>query len=648
MRVILIPPQVSPVDFAPGTFTPTGLLSLAASVRSQTDVECQIESLPLFFPDPGALQAAARRIAALEPDAVGFSTWCHTYAPQVRLARALKAYRPDCPIIFGGPQASATDVGTLSQFPFVDYVVRGEAELTFPALVEYLRGGRKTRPDVPGLTYRYRRQVRRNDPAEPPPDLDALPVPAYDLLVDKSHAAIDIGRGCPYGCTYCSTSQFFARASRMKSVPRVIRELDGLRRTYGIRRFMFTHDCLTARRRYAVELCRALIRDLGDVVWTCMSRIDCVDDELLALMAQAGCREILYGIETGSARMQKVIGKRLDLTRAIPVIKSTVQQGLAAECSFITGFPEERPGDLDATLRLIATLRARGAATYLHSLIVEPGTAIYDQHGQNLRYTGSDILMTGLPMALEDREVVKAHPDLFSAFHYLESPVAPRRTLHGLGVLVNQLNYFRYTFKILAARRDFRNLLDAGASRIGRHLDNIRLARPGALDLSLIDWAGSYLSDQIAKRRVPAWAAEVFRMEALAYRIRNEMLRHGPPAPLRVEGHRHILCATGNWRLLECHYDLLRILDLLRAGKRPRGLRQGVRHTLAVQTESVHRVRLTKLNPAEAGAIQMLFDQPPLTVAMARLRSCWPVEQARQFIDQIVAAGLFRLEGAAP
>lgn len=122
----------------------------------------------------------ATRIAEIDANVYGFSSICSTYPLTVRVAESLKKLRPNATILFGGPQASVVDSSTLAAFPFVDLVLRGEAEASLPLLLDQLSAGMRF-DQVPGLTYRDGLQIKRNANAPVIADLDALPSPAYHL-----------------------------------------------------------------------------------------------------------------------------------------------------------------------------------------------------------------------------------------------------------------------------------------------------------------------------------------------------------------------------------------------------------------------------------------------------------------------------------
>ena len=171
----------------------------------------------------------AETAARSNADVYGFSSICSTFPISLRVARALKEMRPYATVLFGGPQVSVVDQPVMQHFPFVDFVLRGEVEHSLPVFLRELFGDYNF-ADVPGLTFRDGTVVRRTPNAPVIEDLDALLPPSYHLsaYLDQAKAAsIELGRGCPFSCTFCSTNDFFRRRfSTALPIKRPVRDAD--------------------------------------------------------------------------------------------------------------------------------------------------------------------------------------------------------------------------------------------------------------------------------------------------------------------------------------------------------------------------------------------------------------------------------------
>lgn len=238
---------------------------------------------------------------------------------------------------------------------------------------------------------------------------------------------VEAGRGCPFGCTFCSTASFFGRRYRLKSPARLLRELDGLASTYGFNDFSLQHDLFTVNREKVLAFCEA-VRGRG-YTWSCSARVDCVDDALLDAMYESGCRAIYYGVETGSPRMQKISQKHLDLALLAPRLKKTLVLGVTPTVSFITGYPEELQDDQDQTLDTLGSCVDEGGdrlIAQLHLLTPEPGTKLLADYRQALAFDGYLTDFNFPALDPRDIEIVRANPATFVNQYYFESAL-PRR-----------------------------------------------------------------------------------------------------------------------------------------------------------------------------------------------------------------------------
>ena len=189
-------------------YAPLGVLTLAAILREQSSAPVVVDLNRLYYEYLGEAGArsendfcayAVSRVSS-EFDVIGLSTICSSYPLTIRLAKRLKKAYPDTFIMLGGPQASVVDVATLQAFPFVDLIVRGEADVTLPTV---LRTGVRSQALalVPGITFRSGGSVVRNADGPVVTDLDVLPFPAFDLLLGMetlTSFSLEVGRGCPF------------------------------------------------------------------------------------------------------------------------------------------------------------------------------------------------------------------------------------------------------------------------------------------------------------------------------------------------------------------------------------------------------------------------------------------------------------------
>jgi radical SAM superfamily enzyme YgiQ (UPF0313 family) len=417
-----------------------GHLCLVPVVEASGGTADLVEVATLEADGPLGPVDIADEILALGPDVIGFTGMCNTYHRILRVAAVCKDARPDTTIILGGPQPSATDRATMDAFPAVDMIVRGEGEGTLREVLDAVRSGRDP-SGIAGLTARSRGRVVRNPDRNVIRNLDDLPFPAFDRdRFVAGVANVEAGRGCPFACSYCSTSVHWQRRYRLKSAERLVDEIALLNATYGISTFCLVHDLFTVDRAAVCRFCDLLSARGLAVQWGCSARTDLVDEALLDRMASSGCVSVYFGIEAGSERIQGAIGKGLDLAEARRVIEATSRRRLRSTTSFIVGFPEESAEEVAATLGFCANLLPQSLVRIeLHHLMYLAGTALHQAHGGALvRPDRPPVDMS--PMPGGDGEdawaLIGRHPDLFPSFY------AHTRPAHGLQASLAEVEPF--------------------------------------------------------------------------------------------------------------------------------------------------------------------------------------------------------------
>lgn len=406
-------------------------------------------------------------ILKLEPKCVSFYNLWPFFHVMLRIAQRLKAARPEIITVMGGPQASATAANLLEAMDFVDYVCTGEGEDTVvPFFETVLRKGGQGIEQVPGLYYRKNGVVTGTGVEVPLCDLNALPYWDDRLYLDEHSQEepgltgpdyfmnIDAGRGCPYNCSFCSTSYFWKRTYRLKSPERIVAEIRYLKEKFGITSFTFAHDAFTINQALVVKVCDYIIEQDLNIIWNCAARIDCISEELILKMKQAGLRRIELGIETGSVRMQKITHKNLNLDRAKTLIDFVLNNGIQIGLFFMCGFPEETMEDLADTLNLMFSLIDKGVHfAGMSYLRFNPNTEVTEKYFDQLYFDPTIQFMgRGIYGFNEELEMIKAHKSLFPFYYHYETPL--RREFQYLGLfttayakLPNSIKHLRRQYK---------------------------------------------------------------------------------------------------------------------------------------------------------------------------------------------------------
>jgi radical SAM superfamily enzyme YgiQ (UPF0313 family) len=396
----MIQPPVGggPSDVAP----PVGLLLLAAILEKEGR-EVSLVDLNLAHKqdriDPKRSLRAQYR-ALLPPkgevDLFGITTWSYAFDVTMELVEEIRKRYKGVPIVLGGPHVTFLDEEVMRTFSAIDYVLRDEGDQTFPQLIRALETGATpaSLEAIQGLTWRRGQELVRNAAGGVTEDLDSLPYPAYhlvelgDYLRQNPVLSIEAGRGCPYNCNFCSTSNMFQRKYRVKSPARLVDEIEWAMEAAGSNRFELLHDNLVANKKYVATLCAEIRRRNIDVDWSCTSRTDNITEDVAQEMFLAGCSQVFFGIETMSAERQGWTGKGLQPPKVHAAVELTARQHITPVVGIIVGFPEQSDEELDLTVEAAArwtTEPAIRAGVSTAMLRYYPGADLFE-HSSALRY----------------------------------------------------------------------------------------------------------------------------------------------------------------------------------------------------------------------------------------------------------------------
>lgn len=411
VRLLLISPPTRSVvkEVLGASGPPLGLAYLAAVAREYGWKVKIIDGLTENIMP----QDLASIIKSFQPDVVGLTATTPAIYDAYAVAKIVKEHVPSALVLLGGPHATFMAHEVLQECPYIDVVVRGEGEETLKEILERVERGRGLE-GIAGITYRVGDRIKEGPPRGLIGNLDALPIPAYDLLpmekyvVDKvKYAAVITSRGCPYGCIFCSSSLQFGKRWRAHSPDRVLEELMILRYDYGVREIEFLDDTFTLNMSRAEEISKMIVREGLDVSWSASSRVNTFSHGLGEAMRRAGAHTIYFGIESGSEETLRLIGKGITRKQAVDAVKAAKDSGLNALGSFIIGFPHEREEDIMATIRF-----ADGCGVDLAQFTIAtpyPGTRLWDMAlKENLlltrdwrKFTTLDVVMRSLYLTPE-------------------------------------------------------------------------------------------------------------------------------------------------------------------------------------------------------------------------------------------------------
>ena len=319
------------------------------------------------------------RLRRVKPDVVGITVMTPKLASALKVAEIVKK-QDDIPIIFGGPHPTIAP-GPILESPLVDYVVRGEGEETTAELIGHFEGDGKL-SEVKGLSFISRKNICHNPARGFIKEIDELPFPGRESLLDvESYSPEALGwmvtsRGCPYNCTYCAAHTLWGRGVRFRSPENIVSEIKHVKEKYKTREFYFRDDSFTVNRKRVSDLCKLMREEDVSIYWSCDTRADLLDLDVLAQMKSAGCTGVSLGVESGSDRILDFIKKGVtkdQLSSAATLIRKA---GIQWSAFFMIGFPTETGSEIEETIGFMKELDP-DHATFS---IVTPylGTELYD------------------------------------------------------------------------------------------------------------------------------------------------------------------------------------------------------------------------------------------------------------------------------
>ena len=431
---------------------PIGINLLSTIINQNTNYTSEVISFPNLLaekkvPDNILLEKDYETIVSYilnkNPQIVSFYTVGRSYFISLITARNIKKIDKKIKIIFAGPHVSLCSLETLKAFDFIDMVAIGEGEQNVISIIDYFNN-REEIENIKGICYRKGDQIVCNEPSPLLENLDELPM--LELNKDSLPAIIPIetGRGCPYNCTFCCTKTFWKRKARMKSTDRIIDEIKYYVNNYHINQFDFIHDQFTAYKKNILEFCNGIAQQGLEIEWFCSARADTLDEEMISLMARAGCKKILLGIETGSQRMQKIINKNLNMSEVRDTIKLVDRYDISMQVSFIYGLPTEAEEDLLKSLNLVrfCVEELLIQEVMITKLICCPGTHIYLTQKNDLTFNEENFYRFKYP-AKYHADFIKKYPNLFSSLFILNNELIDKYLY--LDVFINYIyNYFAF------------------------------------------------------------------------------------------------------------------------------------------------------------------------------------------------------------
>jgi radical SAM superfamily enzyme YgiQ (UPF0313 family) len=355
MRILLIHPGF---PYRGKDLFPIGLGYLAAAVEGIADITVI---------DEGVEGLSFEKMKKINPDIIGITATTPSFPRAMEIAAALK----DTPakIVMGGVHATFMPEEALSGG--VDIVIRGEGEATFREIVE----GRALE-DINGISFMKNNNIIHNPDREPVRNLDDLPLPGHKYFPVSKYGIMSISssRGCPYSCSYCSATLFWKNKVRYRSPLNVLSELRAIK-DLGFNLVRFMDSTFTLDKKRALEICRLMINEGLLLKWSCETRADALDDELLSALAESGCTLICLGVDSACDDVLSQNNRRIDAKTTRKAVEKIREHGMDTRAYVTFGLPGETEKSVKDTIKFLE--ETKPSQVVLSLATAYPGTDLW-------------------------------------------------------------------------------------------------------------------------------------------------------------------------------------------------------------------------------------------------------------------------------
>ena len=409
------------------TLPPMGIMSIASWIRDRLpglDIHLLNQRV-----ENCSTEKIARQIIDLKPDLVGLSALTNSAIAMGRVIELVNLACPGVITMIGGPHVAAVGGQESLKSISAGVAVDGEGEISAELVVRACLEGSGLN-SIPGLAWRDKNgEIIQNPGATPVvEDMDDIPFPAYDLIDLKKYwklesmgvaapgpyAVLSTSRGCPYNCNWCHNIS--GLKYRAQSAARVVEDMERLNREYGAECFEIVDDVFNLNSRRMMEFAALINKKNLKINFGFPNgiRTDILTEEVVAALVAAGMNSASYALESGSPRIQKLCGKRLDLDGFMCGVEICARHKVYGRGFAMMGHPTETESDLKETTKILCD-------SPLHLCLVFtvtpfPGTELYrmalekfPDKMKSLSYEGANYHTIDINLSDVPGNVLKAH-----------------------------------------------------------------------------------------------------------------------------------------------------------------------------------------------------------------------------------------------
>ena len=412
---------------------PLYLLSAMGEAGIEVDYrDYQLQDAPELF-EPEALCDYLKDPAPI----IGISAMANLVPFILFALPMIKKRYPHSTIILGGVSCIDIEREVMERFPQVDIIHRGEGEASVPVLVKALKENRSLK-DVPNIFYRDDNTIVQTKRAARIKDLDNLSRPSYDGLDFKKYVGHNIlgSRGCPFLCTFCSIAPVWDLKAYSRSNENIVSEMVAMHTRFGVKQFLFQDEFFVSSPERIIDFSKKLISSGIDITYKVFARVDLVNIESLKALADSGCVEIRFGIESGSDKVLGETKKGFDSEKALTVVSEAKKIIDSVDVFYVWGFPFETMDDFSESIFQMITFRGMGVNILPSLLTYLPQTEIYKGIEDKSKlefcpYLLPEYMITGIEKRVSVRiaidegysdffDFIMTHKDIFPGYFHLD------------------------------------------------------------------------------------------------------------------------------------------------------------------------------------------------------------------------------------
>jgi len=330
-------------------YHPLDLVIQSGFLKDAFEVEV-LDAMALGLPEAECY----RRALKARPEAIVFLTGFHTWQTDWPLVASIKGALGSV-LIGCGDILWGNSLQAMERYPLLDGII---LDFTAPGVRWYLTGQEE---NIQGMVYRSGDRVvektdanARGEFSYPVPCHERFPLEEYTIPVALHHPYVSLlsNYGCPFHCYFCPCG---SQSFKNRRIDNVMEEL-GYIRSLGIREIRFRDNTFSADRGHAMEICSRMARDGFRFTWSCLSRVDVVDETVLATMKKAGCHTIFFGVECGNDLMRTRYKNGVTTKKVLETFSLCRALGIRTLAHFMVGFPGEGVASINETVRFALDL----------------------------------------------------------------------------------------------------------------------------------------------------------------------------------------------------------------------------------------------------------------------------------------------------